>query len=230
MDQPLKKGKAPAPVAEEPYVEKVDRRTALAWVGVVGAALAGGAGVVVYGQLNQGRPAAKGYGTDPKLTQPAKAAWPRIMTAEQLQAAALFSDFILPASATAPAATALGVPDFLNEWVSAPYPDQTKDRATILDGLEGLRLRSQRAHGKDFAKLPAADRAALLQALATAKPKTSAHAFFKRMRSLVVGAYYTTPQGFRDIGYIGNVPRAADPGPSDAAKAHVEQELQKLGL
>ena len=26
-------------------------------------------------------------------------------------------------------------------------------------------------------------------------------AFFRRMRALVVGAYYTTPAGFKDIGY-----------------------------
>jgi hypothetical protein len=152
------------------------------------------------------------------------------MTPAQLQAAALMSDFILPASATAPAATALGVPDFLNEWVSAPYPDQMKDKATILDGLEALRTRARREHGKDLTELAAAERAALFQALAVAKPKTTAHAFFKRMRALVVGAYYTTPQGFKDIGYIGNVARTSDPGPSDEVKAHLERELQKLGL
>jgi hypothetical protein len=230
MNKPLKQEPAPAPAEAELYEPKIDRRTALAWVGVVGAALAGGAGVVVYGEYRKGRPVAKGYGTDPVLAKPAKAPWPRIMTSAQLQAAALFSDFILPASATAPAATALGVPDFLNEWVSAPYPDQLKDRAIILDGLEALRLRARREHGKDFAELPAADRSALLQALASARPKTTGHAFFKRMRSLVVGAYYTTPQGFQDIGYIGNVPRTRDEGPSAEVKAHLEAQFQKLGL
>jgi hypothetical protein len=228
MDQPLKKD--PASVETEPYVETVDRRTALAWVGVVGAALAGGAGVVVYGSYREGRPVAKGYGTDPKLTKPEKAPWPRIMTAAQLQAAALMCDHILPATANAPSATALGVPDFLNEWVSAPYPDQLKDRAILLDGLEALRMKAQRAHGRDLMEIAAADRAALFQALAAAKDKTPARIFFRRMRSLVVGAYYTTPAGFRDIGYIGNVPRTSDPGPSDEVKAHIERELAKLGL
>jgi hypothetical protein len=32
---------------ETPYVRKIDRRTALTWIGVVGAATAVGAGVVV---------------------------------------------------------------------------------------------------------------------------------------------------------------------------------------
>ena len=78
--------------------------------------------------------------------------------------------------------------------------------------------------------LSAEDRAALIQALAAAKPKSTGYVFFRRMRALVVGAYYTTPDGFKDIGYIGNVPRTSDPGPSDEVKAHLERELQKLGL
>jgi hypothetical protein len=210
------------------YVSKVDRRTALAWVGVVGVALAGGAGVVVYGPKMGGKAAAKGYGTDPKLMPPVKAPWPRIMTPTQLQIAAVLSDFILPASATAPAATALGVPDFLNEWVSAPYPDQVKDKAIILDGLEALNLRARTGQGADFMALSAGHRLALLQPLTQAKGE--ARTFFRRFRSLVVGAYYTTEVGFKDIGYIGNVARAKDPGPSDEVKAHIERELTKLGL
>jgi hypothetical protein len=231
MSQPLKTDPDPKVTAPEgPYVEKVDRRTALAWVGVVGAVLAGGAGVVVYGEYREGRPKTKGYGTDPKLAKPEKAPWPRIMTAAQLQAAALFADHILPASGEAPSASALGVPDFLNEWVSAPYPDQLKDRAIILDGLEALALRALREHGKSLSDLAAADRAAMFQALAAARPKTSPRVFFRRMRALVVGAYYTTPQGFKDIGYIGNVPRTSDPGPSTEVKAHLDRAFQKLGL
>jgi hypothetical protein len=231
MNKPLTT--EPQPAAEAPpelYASKVDRRTALAWVGVVGAALAAGAGVVVYGERPKGSAKAKGYGTDPNLVKPAKAPWPRIMTAAQLQAAAAMSDVILPASGTAPAATALGVPDFLNEWVSAPYPDQVKDKAIILNGLEGLRMRAGREHGKDFSQLAAAERQALVLALTKAKAGSPERAFFRRFRSLVVGAYYTTPEGFRDIGYIGNVPRTRDEGPSTEVKAHLERELTKLGL
>lgn len=215
------------PHADE-YVSKIDRRTALAWVGVVGVALAGGAGVVVYGPKMGGQPPAKGYGTDPKLVKPEPAPWPRLMTPPQLQVAAVMSDFILPATATAPSATALGVPDFLNEWVSAPYPDQVKDKAIILDGLEALRLRARTQQGQDFMALSAGHRLALLQALTRATGAD--RAFFRRFRSLVVGAYYTTEVGFKDIGYIGNVARVRDPGPSEEVKAHLERELAKLGL
>lgn len=216
MSDPAKT--TPEPESGEPYVSKVDRRTALAWVGVVGAAtVAAGAGVVVYRQNKAGEPTAqaKGYGTDPKLNPPIKAPWPRIMGDAQLQVAAVVADLILPSSGTAPAATAVGVPDFLNEWVSAPYPDQLKDREILLKGLDDL--------GRRFLKADAAERGQRFKALAGTD-------FFKRMRALTVGAYYTTDAGFKDIGYIGNVARQFDPGPSDTVKAELERRLQTLGL
>lgn len=197
---------------DKPYVRKIDRRTALTWVGVVGAATVAGAGVVVYGPRIGGEPKAKaqGYGTDPKLVEPAKAPWPRILTDDELQAAARLSDFILPASAAAPAASALGVPDFIDEWVSAPYLDQEKDRPLIQGGLKTLG--------------PKPDAAAL------AGLQKEGGEFFRRFRYLVIGAYYTTEAGFKDIGYIGNVARPSDPGPSAEVKAALERAFRQLGL
>lgn len=203
----------------KPYQPKIDRRTALIWVGVVGAATAVGAGVVVYGHKTGGKAEAQGYGTDPKLVEPEKAPWPRIMSEAQLQTAAILADFILPASGTAPAASALGIPDFVDEWVSAPYPDQLKDRPVILEGLDRLTPSVQPADG----------RKAALEALARSDDE-KARAFFKRFRALTIGAYYTTEAGFKDIGYIGNVARTSDPGPSAAVKAALEVQLVKLGL
>lgn len=198
---------------ETPYVRKISRRTALTWVGVVGAATAVGAGVVVYGPKFGGDPEAKGYGTDPKLVNPEKAPWPRLLSDGELQAAAVLADFILPASGTAPAASALGVPDFIDEWISAPYPDQLKDRPLIRDGLKAL------------SKVSAAERPAAMTVL-----QTGADPFFKRFRALTIGAYYTTEEGFKDIGFIGNVAREADEGPSAEVKAALEAQLRKLGL
>lgn len=203
------------------YVPQVDRRTTLAWIGVVGAATLG-AGVVTFGPRTGGKPSGgMGYGTDPRLVKPDPAPWPRILTKDELQAAARVADFILPATATAPAATALGVPDFIDEWVSAPYPDQLKDRPIIREGLRALI--------PAVVKGDAADRAAALAALPHAKDAAT-RAFFRRFRSLTIGAYYTTEAGFRDIGYIGNVARERDPGPSPEVLAVLEERLKGLGL
>lgn len=198
------------PKEAEGYVRKIDRRTALTWIGVVGAATVVGAGVVVYGPKIGGKTDAKGYGTDPKLVEAEKAPWPRLLSDDELQAAAVLSDFILPASGTAPAATTLGIPDFIDEWVSAPYPDQEKDRPLIRDGLKKLGAKPDTA--------------------ALAKLQKEGGAFFKRFRYLVIGAYYTTEAGFKDIGYIGNVARTSDPGPSAEVKAALERAFQQLGL
>jgi hypothetical protein len=205
----------------KPYVSKIDRRTALTWIGVVGAAAAAGAGVVIYGPKTGGKAEAKGYGTDPNLVQPLKAPWPRLLTKDELQTAAILADFILPATATAPSASALGIPDFVDEWVSAPYPEQVKDRPVIRDGLKAL--------GHEVLGGDAARRKAALAAL-PASADAATLAFFKRFRALTIGAYYTTEAGFKDIGYIGNVPRTVDPGPSPEVMAALEAQLKKLGL
>ena len=205
----------------EPYVSKIDRRTALAWIGVVGAATAAGAGVVVYGPKMGGERITRGYGTDPKLTKPEKAPWSRIMIPAQLQTAAILADFILPASGAAPSASSLGVPDFIDEWVSAPYPDQVKDRPVIMTGLNAM--------GAKLNKASAADRATALAALA-ASTDPNTKKFWKKFRHLVIGAYYTTDAGFKDIGYTGNVSRTSDPGPSAEVKAVLDAQFKKLGL
>jgi hypothetical protein len=203
--------------APKPYVSKIDRRTAMAWVGVVGAATAAvGTGVVLYPKLSSKGPAESwGYGTDPKLNPPAKAAWLRIMTDDQLSTAAILADHILPATDTAPSASSLGVPDFLDEWVSAPYPDQLKDRPIILDGLDVLR--------RDLRKTPTVKHSTVFTTL-------PGQPFFKRFRALTIGAYYTTEAGFKDLGFIGNVARASDPGPSDEVKAVLARKFKELGL
>jgi len=222
-----------------PYLPKVDRRTTLAWLGgAVSVGLVGGA-TSLPGKADAAPnpavppPTAGGYGTDPNLVHPAAAPWPRIMTPAQLQTTALICDFILPASADAPAATALGVPDFLDEWISAPYREQVSDRPVILGGLQWVEDEAQRRFGADLFHAAAADRAALLMGL-TSRPTDPAMAapyqFFRKFRSLTIGAYYTTKPGFKDIGYIGNVALSHYPGPSDAVKVALDSALKKLGI
>lgn len=206
-------------MSDEPYVRKIDRRTALIWVGAAATAAAGTGAFVYRDRIFQ--PEAKGYGTDPNLVKPEPAPWPRLLSDEELQAAAILGDFILPATATAPSASALGIPDFIDEWVSAPYPDQVKDRQVIRDGLKALARQVVRADG--------AKRADALTSLPKSTDEAT-RAFFKRFRALTIGAYYTTEAGFKDIGFIGNEARAADPGPSAEVKTVLAQRLKALGL
>jgi hypothetical protein len=219
----------PRSTASEPYVSRIDRRTTLTWLGAAGVVAVAGGTIALHGQRRAG---AAGYGTDPNLLNPT-VPWPRTLTKAQLQTAALLCDFILPATVDAPSASALGVPDFIDEWVSAPYPDQQADRPVILDGLQWVEDEARRRHGAGLSATAPAKREALFKIL-TVKPTDPAladpHAFFRRFRAITIGAYFTTDVGAKEIGYIGNVAMASYPGPSDEVKAVLDRELNKLGL
>ena len=99
------------------YQPHISRRSTLKWVAaaVAYAALPGRAGAGTF------VPTPGGYGTDPNLAL-AKVPWPRLLTARELTLIAAIADLILPATEHTVAPSALGVPEFIDEWVSAPIP------------------------------------------------------------------------------------------------------------
>src|SRR5215210_8011381 len=78
-----------------------------------------------------------GIGFDPNLLKK-EIPWPRLLTAAEKRAVTALADLIIPADEFGPAASAVGVPDFIDEWVSAPYDQQIKDRKIIRAGLAWL--------------------------------------------------------------------------------------------
>ncbi len=181
-----------------------------------------------------GTPDDIGYGTDPDLTNPI-VPWSRTMTTAQLKTSAALCDIILPADDRSPAASTVGVPDFIDEWISAPYAQQRNDREIIFAGLEWLEQQSRSRFGTAFASAEDEQAAALLDSIADPRQAAAELVgqveFFERFRFLAVGAFYTTEAGIEDIGYIGNVPLGGDyPGPSDEAIAHLAGVLEQLGL
>jgi hypothetical protein len=117
--------------------------------------------------------------------------------------------------------------DFIDEWISAPYPQQRADRAIILPGLTWIDAEAQGRFGKDFAALDQAQKEVIADAIcspAKAVPSAATAArFFAKFRDLTAGGFYTTPVGMKDIGYVGNVPLEKFEGPPLAA-------LKKAGL
>jgi hypothetical protein len=165
----------------------LDRRTALVWMGLVAAAI-GTVGYIGFGSVREPI-TGPGYGRDPDLNDPAQY-WQRTLTAAQLASVRLLCDFILPAEGSAPAASAVHVDAFLDEWISAPYPDQQKDRDLILDGLEWLDHDAKRRVGAaSFAAAAPAVRDAILTDLAsaTSSGKVAPKGFYARIRKLVIG-------------------------------------------
>jgi hypothetical protein len=172
---------------------------------------------------------AKGYGSDPDLSkfyQPGDF-WPLTFTKAQRDTVTALADLILPADHLGPAASEVHVPAMIDEWVSAPYPAQEKDRDLLLPGLQWLDDESAKRFSKTFPALSETEKRAIVDDIcwpADAKPefKKSA-AFFVKFRSLAASAYYGTEAGWKAIGYIGNVPLAKFDGPPP-------EVLEKLGL
>lgn len=205
---------------------KLSRRDAVKWMMMASTAMVfsdeGAAAPVI-------SPSRAGYGLDPDMNRAYRAGdyWPLTLTAAQRNTVIALCDLIIPADDLSPSASAVGVPDFIDEWISAPYPAQKADARIILEGLTWLDAEAQRRGGKDFARLEARDKHRIADDicyLPAARPDFVTGArFFKKFRDLTAGGFYTLPEGMRDIGYVGNVPSPSFEGPPAAL-------IRKLGL
>jgi hypothetical protein len=193
----------------------MDRRTTIKWMLAASAAWPAwqrAVGQGAHGTALLRPPAAPGYGTDPDLIAPHRRGefWPLTLSPEQRRLAAVLSDLIIPADESSPSASSVGVVDFIDEWVSAPYPTQQRDRPIVLEGLRWLDKEAARRAGKGFADLDAAVQAAICDAICDPEravpERREAARFFALYRDLTAGAFYSSPDGRTDLGYIGNVP------------------------
>lgn len=210
--------------------QPMDRRVAIKWMLTAAAAstLLDANALAAAGQS----PAAKsgiGYGTDPDVMKSYKPGdlWPLSFNPEQRIAAAALCDVIIPADSGGPSASSVNVHDFIDEWISAPYPGHDADKRIILTGLAWMDAEARKRFGNAFSNLVAGQKNAICDDVChvpDAKPEhREAAQFFRRFRDLAAGGYYTTPAGMKDIGYVGNVPIATFDGPPPAV-------LKQLGL
>jgi hypothetical protein len=210
----------------------MDRRTTIKWMFAAAATAPqlqlayGGTAEPLARNVAANQP---GYGTDPNLTQEWQPGgpWPLTLNEHARSTVAALCDLIIPADDVSPAASAVGVVDFIDEWISAPYPQQRADREIILPGLAWLDEEAVGRAGGKFIALSAAQRASIADDIcspARAAPRLQPAAkFFAKFRDLTAGGFYTTPVGMKDIGYTGNVPLEKFDGPPLEA-------LKKAGL
>jgi len=194
---------------------ELDRRTAIKWV--LGASAALRLPSASFDAL-AAAPTAQGYGKDPNLMKVYAAGnlWPLTLSKEQRATAAALCDLIIPADDTSPAASSVGVVDFLDEWISAPYPEHAEDRKTIVEALSQVESAAQRRFKTSFAKLSAQQMSTIADAIVKEQ-------YFVRYRALTAGGFYTTPVGVKDLKYVGNVATATFEGPT-------QDVLKRLGL
>jgi len=217
-------------------VARLPRRTVLKWFAAIAASsrlpgfsTGSTAGAAETPASSAGASAAKGYGTDPLIANfyaPGDF-WPLTLSPDAHQTAAALADLILPADHLGPAASELRTSDYIDEWISAPYPLQQGDRGIILPGLTWLVEESRKRFGKEFAALDDEQKRAIADDIcwpADAKPEfKKAAAFFVKFRALAASAYYGTEAGWKAIGYIGNVPLPSFDGPP-------KEVLERLGV
>lgn len=226
------------------YSGRVDRRTTFKWlmvsVGVTPVLAACGPSTTDQTEASAlllGRPkpiAGTTYGVDPDLLDP-QVTWERTMTGPQLQLVAALCDVVMPASDTLPAASTLGVPDFVDEWVSSPYEMTQGSRTVCFDLFEWLEGAARALGAASFAAARLDQQSALLDRIAwseSIEPGLEAYAAgFDDFRNLAVSAYLSSAEGSEWLGYIGNRPSTGEyAGPTQAALDHLAAAIEPLGL
>jgi gluconate 2-dehydrogenase subunit 3-like protein len=165
---------------------------------------------------------------DPDFMQPIKFPWEKLLSAEELATTQALADLILPKDETSPAASEVGVPDFINEWVSADYPEHQEDRETVRGGLGWLNTEAFKRFSRRFEELGVDQQSQIADDIcdaAKAKPEHRIGAvFFKRFRQLCVGGYYSHSHTWKSLGYVGNISLG---GPFPGVLPEV---IEKLGL
>ena len=210
------------------HLPRIDRRVAIQWMLSAAATLALRDDNLLAADGDTPIKA-KGYGPDPVMVRIYKPGdvWPLTLTEPQRRTARALCDVIIPADETSPSASSVGVPDFIDEWISSPYPAQAGDRRVVLEGLTWIDEEANRRFKTSFADLAPDQQTAICEDIsnpAKAKPEhKKAIPFFKRYRDLTAGGYYTTPEGMKAIGYVGNTPLATFDGPP-------QEVLDRLGV
>lgn len=165
-----------------------------------------------------------GTPSDPDLLRP-KVSWEKVLTPAEMTTLTALCDVIIPADDRSPSASQVGVPDFINEWVSAPYDYQRSALIQLRGGLAWLNTEAQRRFGRPFTGLSAAELTAIADDIChepRAKPEFVAAArVFDLVRDLAATGYYTTREGMNDLRYVGNVPLQKFDGPPPEVLKHL---------
>ncbi|MFC4011241.1 gluconate 2-dehydrogenase subunit 3 family protein [Nonomuraea purpurea] len=170
-----------------------------------------------------------GYGNDPNLVTP-ETPWPRTLQPRERELVAALADVLLPGTAEYPAPSAMGIVGFFDDWVSAPYATQQKDRTIIVDGLGNLDEEAHRRFGTGFVEIDDDRRRAIVDDLVAAPAASTQRKFFTKFRGRLFGGYFTSDLGMKAIGYQGNVPLRSFPEVDPEVRRIIEDELAKLWL
>ncbi|MDZ4801835.1 MAG: gluconate 2-dehydrogenase subunit 3 family protein [Bryobacteraceae bacterium] len=130
---------------------------------------------------------------------------PKALNAHEYATVRRLTELIIPADDVSGSAVEAGAPEFI-DLIAA---NNEALRTEVVGGLAWLdRAMEKRASGKSFVEAAVGDQTAMLDIIAFRKNETheTSHgiAFFDWMRRLTADAFYTSPIGVKDVGYMGN--------------------------
>lgn len=129
-------------------------------------------------------------------------------------------DIIMPKDDQSPAATEIGVVDFM-EFIMKDMPGyQTPMRG----GLMWLDFESDEKFGKSFNELSVSEVITIVDEVAwpdKASPEYEGGVrWFNMLRNLTCSGYFSTEAGWKYMGYVGNTPNAWDGVPQQVMEKH----------
>ena len=145
----------------------------------------------------------------------------------------VLSDLIIPADERSSGATQAGVPEFMDDWLNFKGG---RLKAEILGGLTWLDVECNRKFGHDFIGCTAAQKKQILDRIAypnRALPEDRNYVeFFNRLRDLVVGGFFSSKEGVKDLPYLGNKVVPVWNGCPPNVLAQIEENLKakQVGL
>ncbi len=121
---------------------------------------------------------------------------PEFLDAHQLKTLEVLAEAIVPGSTTA------RVAPFLDQLLAV---ESQQTQKAFLGSLGAFDMAAIARHRKAWTAIAAADQDRLLREASTADPKTTAIAgHFQNLKDWIVGAYYSSEPGMRELGWDGN--------------------------
>ncbi|MGO8815945.1 MAG: gluconate 2-dehydrogenase subunit 3 family protein [Terriglobia bacterium] len=130
---------------------------------------------------------------------------PKVFNPRQWKTLQVLSDLIIPADERSGSATAAGVPEFIDDWLSL---NGVMQKTELLGGLTWIDMECNRQFSHDFADCSETQQKQILDRIAypakAAPDDSGAVAAFGHIRDLVLGGFYSSKIGIEDLGYQGN--------------------------
>ena len=194
--------------------ENISRRNLLRGLSI--SALASGAGLATLAAAQQAHDA---VAEDKKAANGVYA--PKGFNAHEYKTLQRLSDLTIPADEHSPGALAAGAAD----WIDFMASNSPELREIFTGGMAWVDHDMQRRYGADFLDAKPEQQTAMLDLIGIQKnaaPENEAGIhFFHWARNLVLDAYYTSPIGIKELGYMGN---------TAVSEFHVPEEALQYAL